>query len=146
MARRIVIVALPPVQALDVTGPAEVLAVATQVHGRDEPAYAIEVVGPGGTPIPTGSGYALAPAGALENVRGPLDTLLVAGGTGARHAPDDVVARVAALAARSRRGGPAFTRAHLLPGAGPLRRRPPAAPRGGSGAPPRPPPQPPRQR
>src|SRR4051812_45446184 len=141
MARRVVIVALEPVQALDVTGPAEVLA----MDGRTG-AYAVEVVTPGGTAVGTGSGYAIAPAGALEDVRGPLDTLLVAGGAGARHAPDDVVARVAALAARSRRGGPAFTRAHLLPGAGPLRRRPPAAPRGGSGAPPRPPPQPPRQR
>jgi transcriptional regulator GlxA family with amidase domain len=118
MARRVVIVALPPVQALDVTGPAEVLSVAAQVYGGAEPAYAVAVVGPGGAPIPTGSGYALAPAGALEDVRGPLDTLVVAGGSGARHAPDEVVARVAALAARARRVASVCTGAYVLAKAG----------------------------
>jgi transcriptional regulator GlxA family with amidase domain len=118
MSRRVVIVALPPVQALDVTGPAEVLSVAAQAHGGADAAYAVEVVGPGGGPIPTGSGYALAPAGALEDVRGPLDTLIVAGGTGARHAPDDAVARVAALAARARRVASVCTGAYVLAKAG----------------------------
>jgi transcriptional regulator GlxA family with amidase domain len=118
MARRVVIVALPPVQALDVTGPAEVLSVAAQVHGGAEPAYAVTVVGPGGAPIATGSGYALAPAAALEDVRGPLDTLVVAGGSGARHAPDEVVARVAALAARARRVASVCTGAYVLAKAG----------------------------
>src|SRR3954454_10405769 len=118
MARRIVIVAVPPVQALDVTGPAEVLSVASQVRGGAEPAYAIAVVGPGGAPIAPGSGYALAPAGALEDVRGPLDTLVVAGGSGARHAPDEVVARVAALADRARRVASVCTGAYVLAKAG----------------------------
>src|SRR3954454_12591780 len=118
MARRIVIVAVPPVQALDVTGPAEVLSVASQVPGGADPAYAIAVVGPGGAPIATGSGYALAPAGALEDVRGPLDTLVVAGGSGARHAPDEVVARVAALATRARRVASVCTGAYVLAAAG----------------------------
>jgi len=118
MARRIVIVAVPPVQALDVTGPAEVLSVASQVPGGADPAYAIAVVGPGGAPIATGSGYALAPAGALEDVRGPLDTLVVAGGSGARHAPDEVVARVAALADRARRVASVCTGAYVLAKAG----------------------------
>jgi transcriptional regulator GlxA family with amidase domain len=110
MARRVVIVALPPAQALDVAGPAEVLAMAG--------AYRVEVVSPGGAPVPTGSGYALAPAGALEAVRGPLDTLLVGGGAGARNAPDAVVARVAALAARARRVASVCTGAYVLAAAG----------------------------
>ena len=118
MARRVVIVALPPVQALDVTGPAEVLSVAARVQGGAEPAYAVAVVGPGGAPIATGSGYALAPAGALEDVRGPLDTLVVAGGAGARHAPDAVVARDAALAGRARRVASVCTGAYVLAQAG----------------------------
>jgi transcriptional regulator GlxA family with amidase domain len=118
MARRVVIVAFPPVQALDVTGPAEVLSVAAQVHGAAEPAYAVKVVGPGGAPIATGSGYALAPAAPLEDVRGPLDTLLVAGGSGARHAPDEVVARVAAIAGRARRVASVCTGAYVLANAG----------------------------
>jgi transcriptional regulator GlxA family with amidase domain len=112
-ARRVVIVALGPVQALDVTGPAEVLAMA----GRTGE-YAVEVVSPGGAPVETGSGFALAPAGALEDVRGPLDTLLVAGGAGARHAPDEVVARVRTLASRARRVTSVCTGAYVLAAAG----------------------------
>ena len=101
MPRRVVIVALPEVQPLDVTGPAEVLASAASVAGGDDAAYTIEVVAPGGAPIPTDSGYAIAPAGALEAVRGPIDTLLVAGGAGARHASRRRSRASAALAARA---------------------------------------------
>ena len=103
MPRRVVIVALPEVQPLDVTGPAEVLASAASVAGGDDAAYTIEVVAPGGAPIPTDSGYAIAPAGALEAVHGPIDTLLVAGGAGARNASPETVARVRRLAARADR-------------------------------------------
>jgi hypothetical protein len=49
--RRSVVVALPAVQALHVTGPADVFAAATERTSGDAPAYAIEVVGPGGAPI-----------------------------------------------------------------------------------------------
>jgi transcriptional regulator GlxA family with amidase domain len=113
MARRVVIVALEPVQALDVTGPAEVLA----MDGRTG-AYTVEVVTPGGTAVGTGSGYALAPAGALEDVRGPLDTLLVAGGAGARNASPETVARVRRLAARADRVASVCTGAYVLAAAG----------------------------
>jgi transcriptional regulator GlxA family with amidase domain len=116
--RRVVVVALPDVQALDVTGPADVFAAATERTGGDPPAYAIEVVGPGGAPIATGAGYAIVPAGALEDVRGPVDTLLVAGGAGARHAPPDVVATVRDLAERSRRVASVCTGAFVLAAAG----------------------------
>jgi transcriptional regulator GlxA family with amidase domain len=118
MTRRVVIVAVPDVQALDVTGPAEVLSAAAQVSGGATPAYTVEVVGPGGAPIATGSGFALLPARALEDVRGPLDTVLVAGGAGARHASDEIVARVAALAARARRVASVCTGAYVLAKAG----------------------------
>jgi len=118
MPRRVVIVALPEVQPLDVTGPAEVLASAASVAGGDDPAYTIEVVAPGGAPIPTDSGYAIAPAGALEAVRGPIDTLLVAGGAGARHASAETVARVRRLAARADRVASVCTGAYVLAAAG----------------------------
>ena len=118
MPRRIVIVALPEVQPLDVTGPAEVLASAASVAGGDDAAYTIEVVAPGGAPIPTDSGYAIAPAGALEAVRGPIDTLLVAGGAGARHASPETVARVRRLAARADRVASVCTGAYVLAAAG----------------------------
>src|SRR3954463_16002462 len=113
MARRVVIVALEPVQALDVTGPAEVLAMA----GRTG-AYAVEAVSPGGAAVGAGSGHALAPAGALEDVRGPLDTLLVAGGAGARNADAAAVAQVGALARRARRVTSVCTGAYVLAAAG----------------------------
>ena len=118
MPRRVVIVALPEVQPLDVAGPAEVFASAASVAGGDVAAYTIEVVAPGGAPIPTDSGYAIAPAGALEAVRGPIDTLLVAGGAGARHASAETVARVRRLAARTDRVASVCTGAYVLAAAG----------------------------
>jgi transcriptional regulator GlxA family with amidase domain len=118
MPRRVVIVALPEVQPLDVTGPAEVLFAATQVAGGESPAYLLDVVAPGGAPIPTCSGYALAPAGALEDVRGQLDTLLVAGGAGARNAGPAAVEQVRALASRARRVTSVCTGAYVLAAAG----------------------------
>src|SRR3954454_1759990 len=49
MDRRVVIVAIPDVQPLDVTGPAEVFAAAATAVARGAaPGYAVEVVAPGG--------------------------------------------------------------------------------------------------
>jgi transcriptional regulator GlxA family with amidase domain len=119
MERRVVIVAVPEVQPLDVTGPAEVFAAASSAAARmGRSGYAVEVVAPGGGPIATGSSYGLLASGALEEVRPPLDTLVVAGGTGARHAGADVVARVAAVARRSRRVASVCTGAYVLAAAG----------------------------
>src|SRR4029453_8345963 len=89
--RRIVVVALPDVQALDVTGPADVFAAATERTGGDAPADAIEGAGPGAAPIASAAGHGTVAAGPLEDVRGPVDTLLVAGGAGARNATPEVV-------------------------------------------------------
>jgi transcriptional regulator GlxA family with amidase domain len=118
MQRRIVIVALPPVQPLDVAGPAEVLSTAAEVAGGEALAYTLEVVAPDGAPLATGSGYALVPSGALEAVRGPIDTLVVAGGRGARHASADAVVRVRALAPAARRVASVCTGAYVLAAAG----------------------------
>jgi transcriptional regulator GlxA family with amidase domain len=119
MEHRVVIVAIPEVQPLDVTGPAEVLAAASTAAARmGRSGYAVEVVAPGGGAIATGSSYGLLASGPLEEVRPPLDTLVVAGGAGARHARADVVARVAALAGRSRRVASVCTGAYVLAAAG----------------------------
>jgi hypothetical protein len=56
MERRVVIVALPETQPLDVCGPAEVLASVNV--GRPGP-YALAVVTPGGATVDTGAGYAI---------------------------------------------------------------------------------------
>lgn len=78
--RRVVIVAYPDVQSLDVTGPLEVFAAANGL-GAD-PAYVTEVVAPGGGGIRTSSGLAIVVDRATADCHGPIDTLVVAGGIG----------------------------------------------------------------
>src|SRR3954447_11360089 len=131
MDRRVVIVALPEVQPLDVAGPAEVFAgAATAVARGGGAGYAVEVVAPRGGAVATGSGYGLLASGALEDVRAPLDTLVLPGGAGApapgagvpargaRHASADVVARFAELAGGARRVASVCTGAYVLAAAG----------------------------
>ena len=86
--RRVVIVAVPPVRALDVFGPAEVFGDANRLRGGP-PAYLLEVVSAAegltveshvGTPVTAHRSYRDVDAAAA----GPADTLLVAGGLGAR--------------------------------------------------------------
>ncbi len=80
-----IVVGFPDVQALDVVGPLEVFAMANR-HGAD-PAYATALVSASGRPITTSSGLSLA----TERVtrRAPIDTLVVAGGTGTAAAMAD---------------------------------------------------------
>ncbi len=110
--RRIVIVAFPDVQALDVAGPAEVF---TQAGG-----YTVQVAAPLAEPLATGSGYAIVPELALAGVRGPIDTLVVAGGEGTRAAirDDDVIDWLRATAPRARRVASVCTGSFLLARAG----------------------------
>jgi transcriptional regulator GlxA family with amidase domain len=112
MDRRIVIVAFPDVQALDVAGPAEVF---TQAG-----AYDVTVAAPTREPLATGSGYAILPDRALSEIRGPIDTLVVAGGAGTRaaYADEQLVDWIAATAPRARRVTSVCTGAFLLARAG----------------------------
>src|SRR4029079_12363553 len=79
--RRIVILAFPGVQPLDVIGPAEVFAGADGLAGGG--AYEVEVVAkePGAISIRSG-GYSLLPKTTTARCRGPIDTLVAAGGVG----------------------------------------------------------------
>ena len=115
--RRVVIVAFPRVQTLDVHGPAEVFSTATQLSRRD--GYAVEVVAPRPGPLPTSS-VALYPDRTIERCRGPIDTLLVAGGMGVLAASEDagLIEWLTAAAARSRRVASVCTGAFLLARAG----------------------------
>ncbi|HEX6568407.1 MAG TPA: hypothetical protein VF015_04555, partial [Acidimicrobiales bacterium] len=79
-SRRVVIVAYPDVQSLDVTGPLEVFAVANRFGAT--PAYTTEVVTLAGGVVRTSSGLGVVADGTTAGCRGPIDTLLVAGGDG----------------------------------------------------------------
>ena len=116
-----VIVAFPDVQPLDVIGPAEVFHTA----GRLEPgAYAITVVAPEAGPLDASAVSLVAEAG-LAEVRGPIDTLVVAGGTGvlALEGDESFLERLRTLAGRSRRVAGVCTGAFLLAAAGLLEGR-----------------------
>jgi transcriptional regulator GlxA family with amidase domain len=108
----VVVVAFPAVQSLDVAGPVEVFAAAR--------GYTVTLATPGGEPVRTSSGLTLVPDAAVEHVRGPVDTLVVAGGSGTRTAVADagLIRAVARLAARARRVTSVCTGAFLLAEAG----------------------------
>jgi transcriptional regulator GlxA family with amidase domain len=116
--RRIVILAFEGAQTLDVTGPFEVFSIADRIAGGDS--YSVEIVAPDGGAIRTGSGLAILPDRATSAVRGPIDTLVVAGGDGVMRAVEDerLVRWVKRAAARSRRVTSVCTGAFMLARAG----------------------------
>ena len=115
--RRVVIVAFPRVQTLDVHGPAEVFTTATQLSKGD--GYAVEVVATRPGPLPTSS-VALYPDRTVDRCRGPIETLLVAGGRGVDAAGSDeqLLAWLKGAAGRANRVTSVCTGAFLLARAG----------------------------
>jgi transcriptional regulator GlxA family with amidase domain len=118
-SRRIVILAFPGVQPLDVIGPAEVFAGADVLAGGG--AYDVEVVAkePGAITV-RGGGYSLAPKTTTARCRGPIDTLIVAGGTGVKAAEGDqaLIRWIRSAARRSRRVTSVCSGSFLLARAG----------------------------
>src|SRR5829696_8620284 len=116
--RRVVIAAFPRVQTLDVFGPAEVFATATQL-AQGRAAYEVEVVAAQPGPLPTSS-VSIHPDRTIDECRGPIDTLVVAGGRGVKAAVEDerLVAWLRAAAKHSRRVTSVCTGAFLLARAG----------------------------
>ncbi len=122
--RRVVLVAYPDVQVLDVTGPLEVFA---NSNRRLDPLgdtrsrrYTIEIVARDAGPLRTTSGIELVAHRALRDVRGALDTLLVAGGPGMPAAVRDrpLVDFLRRTAPRARRVASICTGTFLLAEAG----------------------------
>jgi transcriptional regulator GlxA family with amidase domain len=116
--RRVVILAFPGVQPLDVSGPAEVFSGASLLAPG---AYTVEVVAGEHEPIlARGSGYGIVPASTTAACRGPIDTLVVAGGFGVDDVLGDasLVDWVRAAASRSRRIASVCSGAFLLAAAG----------------------------
>jgi transcriptional regulator GlxA family with amidase domain len=122
--RRVVLVAFPDVQVLDVTGPLEVFANANRrleaLSDRRSPRYTIEIAAREAGPLRTMSGIELVAKSALRDVRGAIDTLLVAGGDGTRAAVQDraLVDFIRRTAPRARRVASICTGTFLLAKAG----------------------------
>jgi transcriptional regulator GlxA family with amidase domain len=113
--RRVVVLALPRTQALDLAGPIDVFASATE---RVTPGYAVELVTPGGGHVRCSSGLTVA-AGPLP-APAPMDTLLVLGGEDMPATARDrsVCDWVLASAARAERTVSICTGAFVLAAAG----------------------------
>jgi transcriptional regulator GlxA family with amidase domain len=84
-ARHIVLVAVPPVRCLDVYGPVEVFGDANRLHG-DASVYKVDVVSAvEDCQVASHTELPLLANRVYTDLRGNIDTLLVAGGVGARH-------------------------------------------------------------
>jgi transcriptional regulator GlxA family with amidase domain len=118
VARRVVIVVFPDLQILDLTGPLEVFSTANRRAGTDE--YSLEVVSSAGDVLQASCGLRVLPDRAVQACRGPIDTLIVVGGTGTPEAVADerLVSWVGAAEARSRRVASVCSGAFVLARAG----------------------------
>jgi transcriptional regulator GlxA family with amidase domain len=110
--RRVVIAAFPDCMSLDVVGPAEVFATAGS--------YQVEVVAPDPEPFLMSNGMRVVPHCAMDDVRGRIDTLVIAGGAGTRRAASDprVIEWARDAAKRSRRITSVCSGAFVLGAAG----------------------------
>jgi transcriptional regulator GlxA family with amidase domain len=142
--KRVVFVVYPNLQILDLTGPFEVFALANRLasdqgpHGpqdrssgsrspqdsQDSP-YELEVVSVDGKPVRSSGGLEITPDSSVDGSVGPLDTLVVVGGTGTLEAVRDerLVAWIGSAARRSRRVASVCSGAFLLARAGLLNGR-----------------------
>ncbi len=118
MPLRIVLLTFPKAEMLDAVGPLEVFAGANAQLER--PAYDLEVVSLRSGPVAMSSGLTLVAGRGLADDPGPIDTLLVGGGEGARHHAEDpqVQAWLRRQAPRARRLGSVCTGAFVLAAGG----------------------------
>lgn len=119
----VVIVMYPETQSLDFVGPLEVFAGAQRLieaTGRGGVAYRITVVSPDGEPIRTSSGLRVTPDAGIADAPRPIDTLIVAGGDGAKDASRDerLLEWIEAVAPNTRRVSSVCTGAFVLAAAG----------------------------
>ncbi|MFD9793200.1 GlxA family transcriptional regulator [Streptomyces sp. NPDC059070] len=123
LPHRVVVAVFPDVDLLDVTGPAEVFALANRETGG-RARYQVRLAGPGGGEVRTSAGVRLVADLAFGEVGGDVDTLLVPGavdmtddGPVARIDPE-VVAWVRETAPYARRVASVCVGAHVLAAAG----------------------------
>ena len=119
-------VCVPPVQGVDVLGPLEAFGTASRLlEPARRQAYTIQLVTNGAdSQIATSSGVSLLAHGHYQQVRGRIDTLLIAGGPGACQCQDAALFEwLATVGARARRVCSICTGAALLAQSGLLRGR-----------------------
>ena len=124
-ARRIVFVAGPGTEILDLVGPLQVFARASDMYCREHPGarpiYSIEVVSiSSNRSLTANCGLRFAAHKTFQQVRGKIDTLLTAGGSAIEQDEinSDVVRWLRKIAGRTRRIGSVCTGAMLLARAG----------------------------
>ena len=117
--RDVVVVAFEGFQSLDVTGPLEVFAAATEALGDPAAGYRAQVLTTDGAPVRSSSGLVIVPHGVLGDAR-VIDTLVVAGGHGTRPAlaQAELIAWLREAAPRCRRVTSVCSGAFLLAEAG----------------------------
>jgi transcriptional regulator GlxA family with amidase domain len=108
--------AFPDAQLLDVAGPWEVFALANRVGNPQTPRYRLSLLAPASGPFATSGGLSLLAHRSLAKARGPVDTLVVAGGLGTRPGVRDrrLVPWIRRMARRARRVASVCTGAFLL--------------------------------
>jgi len=121
--RRVVVLVFPGFQILDAVGPIEVLHAATRLAAaarNPKPGYRIEVVAPRRGAVTSSNGLAVMAEHGLGDIRGEVDTLVIAGGFGTRTYVQNaaVISWVRRVAARSDRVTSVCTGALLLAEAG----------------------------
>lgn len=121
--RNIAILGFPDSQLLDIAGPAQVFASASElVEGRAAPAYRVAVVSRDGGEIVTSSGVGLSSISFDDAAARAFDTVIASGGHGVHAAATDIptVDWLRARAAAARRACSVCTGAFLLAAAGVL--------------------------
>lgn len=120
MSRQIALLAYPDCQLLDISGPWQVFASANELAG--EPLYLLTLLGESTGPVVTNSGLALHVTQSWHELDAqiPVDTLLVAGGSGVTEQCGNVslLDKLLELAPCVRRLGSVCTGAFLLAAAG----------------------------
>ncbi|MFC7481662.1 GlxA family transcriptional regulator [Luedemannella flava] len=122
-ARQVVVVGYDGVQGLDLTGPMDVFAGAQQWvarTGSEDRGYRVVVASVDGAPFRTTAGLTVLPEVTLDEVAGPIDTLVVPGSeiTVVEAYPVELVAWLRRRAGRARRVTSVCTGAFLLAEAG----------------------------
>jgi transcriptional regulator GlxA family with amidase domain len=117
-SRLVVVVTYPDIQSLDVVGPSEVFATANRIVDRGE--YRLAIAAETAGPVRSSSGLSITADIELSSIRGTVDTLVVAGGTGTAAAigHPTLIAEIRRLAAVSRRVTSVCSGSFLLAEAG----------------------------